>query len=169
MNKFLLSKFFIFTLGLTASVGAEETIKDLCEPPQGPKSPFAGLQYDFKYVAEKCVSAFPRVDDWKEQGGWEGAVAKRCASIYRMRHTGVAHKESYKDACIASEREFRKKIARWPDERKPIKRVRRPVCASTFAKGPDGEQLYACSIYYSSEAYNGPAKPLSEDAIIVNN
>lgn len=162
----------IFLVGtmflITGSLRAADAPGDLCVPPEGAKSPFAGMEYDFNYVAARCVSAYPRVDDWQRQGNWEVTVLKRCNSIYSLGFTG-APKANYKEACVAAEKEFRKKTARWIDERKPVTRVKKPVCASTFNEGPDGGKLYACTIYFSSKKYSEPAKPLSDNAIVIDN
>lgn len=150
------------------SVNADDNIQAICEPPAGEKSPFAGVEYQYEHVAANCVSAYPRVDDWQRQGSWESAVQKRCNSIYRLRLTGNQHKPDYREACILAERDFRERSGRWVD-RKVIDRVERPVCASTFDEGPNGEKLYACSVYFSTDKDSGPARELSEDAIIIDN
>jgi hypothetical protein len=146
---------------------APDDIGTLCEPPKGDVSPFAGTEYDLLNVAAKCTSAYPRDDDYGPQVRWESYVARRCQSIYRLRFTGNEAPD-YKEACIMAERSFREKSAEWIG-RKVIDRVKRPVCTSVLTEGPDGEKFYSCSVYFSTDKNNGPAKPLRDDAIIIEN
>jgi TPR repeat protein len=143
-----------------------DTIAGRCRPPQGDTSPFSGVEFNLLNVAAKCISAYPRDNDWQSQNRWEAYVLKRCNSIYRLRFTG-SEAADYTEACVMAEQEFREESSDW--EHKVIDRVTRPVCTSVLTEGPDGEKYYACSIHYSTERYNGPAKPLRDDAIVIQN
>lgn len=150
------------------NVSADENIAALCEPPAGDESPFAGTDYTRDSVAQRCVSAYPRVDNIHEQANYQLAVAKRCKSIYAMHTNSGSHEETYQQACISAEENFRKSSAGWVGN-KVIDRVEKPVCSATSTDGPDGERLHVCVVYFSTENYSEPARALRDDAIILEN
>lgn len=153
----------IFSIG----VGAAEAQAGFCAPPEGDKSPFEGVAYNMNNAAARCVSAYPRFDDYIVQSAWETVVYRGCSSQYAMVYNGNVYPD-YETACRSVEKVFNEISVRWHNNG-VIDRVPEPVCASSIESGPDGKKLYTCSIYYSSEQYRNPARPLSETDIVIDN
>lgn len=143
---------------------AQSDLENLCRPPAGDVSPYAGIERQIKHIANACRSAFPRLSEVSLQIHWEGAVAYRCQTLYASKSNGLAA-ATYTEACIATEQRFRKASARWAD--KVTKRTPSPICGASFNKGPDGQQLYSCSVYYSTAKRTKPARENKPDDIPV--
>ena len=138
--------------------------KNYGQPPAGDVSPYGGIERQRKHIANACRSAYPRLSDLSLQTHWEGAVANRCKTLYASRSNGVAA-ATYKEACIGTELRFRKASAKWKD--KVTKRTPSPICGSSFNKGPDGQKLYSCGVYYLTAKRTKPARENRPDDIPV--
>ena len=165
VRRYVIAGFTCLALGAnSAPATAESDLEKLCKPPAGDVSPYAGIERQRKHIANACRSAYPRLGVLSLQTHWEGAVANRCKTLYASRSNGVAA-ATYKEACIGTELRFRKASAKWKD--KVTKRTPSPICGSSFNKGPDGQKLYSCGVYYLTAKRTKPARENRPDDIPV--